>query len=129
VLHAQIESKVLIEMINTQVIPASVAYLGELSSSALKIKEVLSSTSSNFSIDLITKINTHVSALKEKTEELSASLEASEAIAAIDQKASYSCDTIVPLMEAVRVHADALELVVADVLWPVTKYRELLYIK
>jgi len=129
VLHAQIESKVLIEMINTQVIPASVAYLGELSSSVLKIKEVLSSTSSNFSIDLITKINTHVSALKEKTEELSASLEASEAIAAIDQKASYSCDTIVPLMEAVRVHADALELVVADVLWPVTKYRELLYIK
>jgi glutamine synthetase type III len=32
-------------------------------------------------------------------------------------------------MDAVRIQADALELVVADQLWPITKYRELLYIK
>ena len=127
--NAQIEAKVLIEMVNTQLIPAVVRYLGDLSSSAVKVNEALTSSKSNFSLDLIIKINNELNELKSQTDQLLTAMGTSETIVEIAQKAKYSCDTIVPLMKAVRVHADALENVVADHLWPITKYRELLYIK
>ena len=42
---------------------------------------------------------------------------------------SESADTLIPLMVEVRTHADALELLVADELWPLPKYQEMLFIK
>jgi len=43
--------------------------------------------------------------------------------------AQYCCDTIVPAMNAARETADALEQVVADDLWPLPTYQEMLFIK
>jgi glutamine synthetase len=42
---------------------------------------------------------------------------------------NYCADTLCPLMLEVRSHADALELVVADDLWPLPKYQEMMFIK
>jgi len=44
-------------------------------------------------------------------------------------EAEYMRDQVVPAMEAVRVAADQLERVVADDLWPLPKYAEILFIK
>ena len=38
-------------------------------------------------------------------------------------------DTVLPAMDAVRTAADALERVVADDLWPLPKYSEMLFIR
>jgi glutamine synthetase len=38
-------------------------------------------------------------------------------------------DTVVPAMTTVRTLADALEKLVADDLWPLPKYSEMLFIK
>jgi glutamine synthetase len=43
--------------------------------------------------------------------------------------AEYMRDTVVPAMEAVREGADTLERLVADDLWPLPKYSEILFIK
>ncbi len=43
--------------------------------------------------------------------------------------AKYMCDTVVPAMGAVRAAADQLEKVVADDIWPLPKYSEILFIK
>jgi glutamine synthetase len=43
--------------------------------------------------------------------------------------AGYMRDTVLPAMDAVRVVADRLEKVVADDLWPLPKYEEMLFIK
>jgi glutamine synthetase len=43
--------------------------------------------------------------------------------------AKYMCDEVVPAMAAVRDVADELEKVVADDLWPLPKYSEVLFIK
>ena len=45
------------------------------------------------------------------------------------EHAKYMCDTVVPAMGAVRAAADQLEKVVADDLWPLPKYSEILFIK
>ena len=43
--------------------------------------------------------------------------------------AKYSRDAIIPAMNAVRVLGDKLETIVADDLWPLPTYREMLFIK
>ena len=43
--------------------------------------------------------------------------------------AKYMRDTVIPAMEAVRAVADRLERIVADDLWPLPKYSEMLFIK
>ena len=43
--------------------------------------------------------------------------------------AKYMCDTVLPAMAAVREAADKFEKVVADDLWPLPKYAEILFIK
>jgi glutamine synthetase len=45
------------------------------------------------------------------------------------ERARYKLDTVVPAMEATRAAADRLEKVVADDLWPLPKYSEILFIK
>ena len=45
------------------------------------------------------------------------------------EHARFMHDRVLPAMEAVRVAADALERVVADDLWPLPKYSEILFIK
>lgn len=128
-LNAQIEAKVLIELVNTQIIPATLSYLGDLSSSVLKIIEALSATKSNYSLEMLSELNDQLSGLKSLNDELMSVLDTSEGLDSIEEKARYSCESIVPLMKELRLKADSLELVVADQLWPITKYRELLYIK
>jgi glutamine synthetase len=128
-LNAQIEAKVLIELVNTQIIPATLSYLGDLSSSVLKINEALSVTKSNYSLEMLSELNDQLSGLKSLNDELMSVLDTSEGLDSIEEKARYSCESIVPLMKELRLKADSLELVVADQLWPITKYRELLYIK
>ena len=43
------------------------------------------------------------------------------------QKASAYCDKVLPYLVDIRYHCDKLELVVDDNLWPLAKYRELLF--
>jgi glutamine synthetase len=44
-------------------------------------------------------------------------------------EAKHACNTILPAMLGVREHADALEGVVADDLWPLPTYQEMLFIR
>jgi glutamine synthetase len=47
----------------------------------------------------------------------------------LEPHAEFMRDTVIPAMEAVRSAADRLEKVVADDLWPLPKYSEILFIK
>ena len=44
-------------------------------------------------------------------------------------QAKFMCDKVLPAMRAVRSHADALETVVADDLWELPSYQEMLFIR
>ena len=44
-------------------------------------------------------------------------------------EATHCCHTILPLMNKVRATADELEGIVADDLWPLPTYQEMLFIK
>jgi glutamine synthetase len=44
-----------------------------------------------------------------------------------EKRAIMYCDNVKPFFETIRYHCDKLELLVDDELWPLTKYRELLF--
>jgi glutamine synthetase len=58
---------------------------------------------------------------------LSAAME--EEFSSIEEHMQYCAKVIRSLMDEVRTHADALEAEVSDELWPLPKYREMLFIK
>ena len=65
---------------------------------------------------------------------MEAVIELSEAMkkdefASTEEHMKYYADTIRALMDKVRLHADTLECEVADKLWPLPKYQEMLFIK
>jgi glutamine synthetase len=59
----------------------------------------------------------------------SANLEENQPHDDLLEHAKYMHDTVIPAMEAVRQAADRLEKIVADDLWPLPKYSEILFIK
>ena len=47
----------------------------------------------------------------------------------VREKAIAYHDTVAPMLESIRYHVDKLELIVDDEMWPLPKYRELLFIR
>ena len=45
------------------------------------------------------------------------------------EKAIAYHDTVTPMLESIRYHIDELELIVDNQMWPLPKYRELLFVR
>jgi glutamine synthetase len=54
---------------------------------------------------------------------------AKEDFASEEEHMKFCAETIRPLMDEARVYADTLEAEVADELWPLPKYSEMLFIR
>jgi glutamine synthetase len=123
ILSVSVEAKATYEVGNTLVLPAAVRYQTELAVNAGALK------SAGIDPDL-TLLHTVSAPLSELTSALSAlgSALSGEHGSDAEAEAKYARDTLLPAMAAVRTAADALEGVVADDLWPLPTYQEMLYI-
>jgi glutamine synthetase len=78
-------------------------------------------------IQLIKGISGHIEAIHSKVEEMiNARKKANNTTNAV-KKAELYCKEVKPFFEEIRYHCDKLELMVDDEIWPLTKYRELLF--
>jgi glutamine synthetase len=111
-------------MAKTLIYPATISYINELASASSGMKD-LGITLDNETAKLIA---TEANALMAVVAELSAAMQ-KEDFNSIEEHMQYAAITIRGLMEKVRVHADTLESEVADVLWPLPKYQEMLFMK
>jgi glutamine synthetase len=115
VMNINIEAETEAAMGRTMVLPASVRYLNELRDSALQ--------------ELIAEMEPVVKELHFAQIKLEdANLDENHPVGA-QKEAVYMRDTVIPAMEDVREVADRLEKLVADDLWPLPKYSEMLFIK
>jgi glutamine synthetase len=123
VLTVAVEAKLALEIGTTVILPAATRYQTELAQNvaALKAAGVESSTIALESVSgPITELTAALSTLK-------TALSHHSAETAFDE-AKQAQDELLPAMAAVRAAADELESVVADDLWPLPTYQELLYI-
>jgi glutamine synthetase len=124
ILSIEVEAKLVVGMASTRIYPATVEYLDSLSSAAYNLSKLKIELSHN-SID---EIATETDMMMAAVTKLKKALE-KDSFDSVEHHMHYCADTLCPLMLEVRSHADALELVVADDLWPLPKYQEMLFIK
>ena len=80
-------------------------------------------------MSLITSISENVSTIKLGVEDLIKAREAAKSISDSQKQAESYCNKVKPLFDTIREASDALEMMVDDELWPMTKYREMLFTK
>ena len=129
----QIESRVLGDLAINHVIPAAITYQRLLLDNAYKIKQLFDTEAAKIigSEDLVTieKIALHLSDIKKLVEEMTKERHIANRKPTERDKAIAYHDCVAPLMEKIRLHIDALELMVDNEIWPLPKYRELLFIR
>jgi glutamine synthetase len=118
-----VESNLVVEMAKTIIYPAATRYQGELAATAASLTAIGQKPDTTILDGLTEAINglqKSVAAL-EKVKEHEAKTMLSEA--------KHACEKILPAMLEVRKYADELENLVADDLWPLPTYQEILFIK
>jgi glutamine synthetase len=111
-----IEAETAASIARTMLLPAAARHLAMLREAQLP--EVVADAE-----ELVAAFVTAIKALE------SANLEENQPHDDVLEHAKYMRDTVIPAMDATRVAADKLEKVVADDLWPLPKYSEILFIK
>lgn len=120
----EMEAKLVISMTKTLIYPAVLRHLSEIAGAIASLKTIgLPFETANVELisDLTSKMMTTVG-------ELSSALTVHD-FATTEEHMQYCAKTLRPLMDRVRGYADALEDEVADDLWPLPKYQEMLFIK
>ena len=129
----QIEARVLGDLALNHIIPVATRYQSILVDNLVKIKTLFGDHKSaalfGHDMDTIEGISMHMEAIKTEVE---AMVEARKKANGCDnerQKAIMYHDNVAPQMETIRYHIDKLELMVDNEMWPLPKYRELLFIR
>ena len=124
ILSIEVEAKLVVDLAKTKIYPAAVQYLSELSATISSLQEL--------GIDFNGEVAQKVAQLTNSMMELIGKLESAlckEEFASIEEQMQYCAKIIRSLMDEIRECADALEAEVADELWPLPKYQEMLFIK
>ncbi len=122
-LHVGLEARTVIEMAKTIIFPAAIRYQGELAATCANLKAV----GYTFDTDTLDKITALVKELQDGTAALEKKLAAHVGKTKLEH-AAHLCHEVIPAMAAVRKAADTLEGMVADDLWPLATYQEMLFI-
>ena len=129
----QIEARIFGDLCLNHIIPVATRYQSQLIDNVHKVKEIFpEETAQKLSannLSLIQQISEHSSFITEYTEKLTDARRIANKLEDEREKAIAYHDTVAPLMDLIRYHIDKLELIVDDELWPLPKYREMLFIR
>jgi len=125
----QIEARVMGEMVTNVIIPAAVAYQSKLIENVKGLKDIGADKSTyTAQLDLINQISGHVSFIKSNVDSMVSERKKANAIEDIREKSVDYDEKVKSYFQPIRYHVDKLEQLVDDSLWPLPKFRELLFI-
>ncbi len=122
-----IESQITVQMASRQILPAAMRYQAEVAQAIANVKAAGAKVPST-QADLLSELSTTIEELQTKLTALSRAID-HHADGDTLAHAKHSRDALIPAMNAVRVAGDKLETLVADDLWPLPTYQEMLFIK
>ena len=126
-----IEGTVLADIARNHIIPCALKYQNRLIENVKGIKEVFGDKEfkdlAKEQMNMIAEISQHVSIIKVEADALLAAIKNAKSVEDPQASATQFCNDVKPRFEKIRDSSDALEMVVDDELWPMTKYRELLF--
>ena len=129
----QIEARIFGDLCMNRIIPTSTRYQSQLIDNVHKMKEIYPAETADrlnrTNLRLIEQMSEHNAFIIENVEQLIEARRVANRIQDHREKAIAYHDTVAPLIEKIRYHVDHLELIVDDELWPLPKYREMLFIR
>lgn len=128
-LRIQIEGRVLGDIARNHVIPTAVKYQNTLIENVSGLKNIFGDgfmVHAKEQIDLIEKISAHIAGINSKVEAMTDERRKANKLSGQKSADAY-CNKVKPYFEEIRYHCDKLEMMVDDELWPLAKYRELLF--
>ena len=127
----QIEARVLGDLTVNHIIPTAIKFQNSLIQNVLGIKEIFGpdeyKVMSERQLIAIKKISGYIEQLRKDFHSLVEARKEANVIESYSERAQAYSSTVLPFMEKMRVIADKLEMVVDDELWPLPKYRELMF--
>lgn len=127
----QIESRVLGDLAINHIVPTAVAYQNRLIDNLCGLKELFDA--SEFDVlsadrkELIKEISGHVTNIKRLVREMTEARKNANILEHEQEKALAYDKNVRSVMSSIRTHIDALELVIDNSMWPLPKYREILF--
>ena len=126
----QIEARIIGDICLNHVIPAAVRYQNVLIENIKGIKDIFGDGYKDFcsaEVDTLKKISAYINGISEDVEALVEARKVANKIEDIAERAKVYSREVKDLMEKVRYSADHLEMLIDDEVWPLPKYRELLF--
>ncbi|WP_282044371.1 glutamine synthetase III [Winogradskyella flava] len=132
ILHIQIESRVIGDIARNHIVPTAVRYQNILIENVTGLKTIYGDEFKSFAkeqLSLIEQISRHIEAINSLVTKMTDERKSINKGSDLEKKAQGYCQKVKPIFEDIRYHCDKLELMIDDELWPLTKYRELLFTK
>ena len=131
-LKVQIESRVLGDLARNHIIPTAVKYQNILIENVKGLKDIYGNTFKKYAqeqLELIQDISNRIEAINSGVTKMTNERKIANDLQNSVKTAEAYCNKVKPFLEEIRYHCDKLELLIDDELWPLTKYRELLFTK
>jgi len=127
----QIESRVLGDLAMNHIVPIAIDYQTSLIDNVAGLQDLFDGKEfkelAGARIELIKEISLHISSIKLKVKEMIEARKVANLIEETDKKATAYSKTVFHFLDDIRIHIDKLELIVDNEMWPLPKYRELLF--
>ncbi|WP_299129515.1 glutamine synthetase III [uncultured Winogradskyella sp.] len=130
ILRLQIESRVLGDIARNHVVPTAVKYQNILIENVTGLKAIYGDKFKKLAkeqLELIEEISNHIETINSLVTIMTDARKTCNKSTDLYKKAQGYCKKVKPIFEDIRYNCDKLELMIDDELWPLTKYRELLF--
>lgn len=126
----QIEARVMGEVVNSQIIPAAISYQNVLIENVKGLKELgLEKETMSAPLSIITALSVHINEVKTNLDAMLQARIKANTIEDVREKAIAYDEKVKVYFDTIRYHTDKLEQIVDDSIWPLPKFRELLFLK
>ena len=129
-MRIQIEARTLGDISRNHIIPTAINYQNTLLENVKGLKEIYGNEFKNYAkeqMSIIERISGHVAAINSGVNSMINSRKKANEIIDCHKKAIEYSEKVLTKMDPIRYHCDKLELLVDNTLWPLAKYRELLF--
>lgn len=130
VMRIQIEGRVLGDIARNHIIPTAIRYQNTLIKNVSGLKGLYGDDFKKYAkeqMGILEEISEHIGKINTKVNEMTEARKKANKLEDLEKMASDYCTKVRPLFEEIRYSCDKLELLIDDELWPLVKYRELLF--
>lgn len=128
--RVQIEARMLGYLATNHILPAAISYQNLLIENVRGLKDLkLGEDAFRAQLNLLKIVSNHIQEINDNVEAMISARKKANNMSSMHERAETYCHKVKNYFDKVRYHVDKLELVVDDKLWPLPKYREMLFLR